>query len=161
MPNESAGPRSRYGGVGREFGKLDQAAQWWVGDWWAFGEKHYGDRMALVESEDWTGPAFQTCVDCATTCRAFESTSRRVLLSFKHHRTLAALKLNPELVESLLDWCEAPLPIESAAAVRKVVLRACRNAIANRNASGRQICRAVASARVSALLFPSLGRASY
>jgi hypothetical protein len=29
-------------------------------------------------------------------------------LRSKHHATLAGLKLQPELVESLLDWCEAP-----------------------------------------------------
>jgi hypothetical protein len=32
---------------------------------------------------------------------------------FSHYATLAALKLNPELVESLLDWCEAPPSDES------------------------------------------------
>jgi hypothetical protein len=68
-------PMIRRLGVGREFGKLDQATQWWVGDWWAFGEHHYGDRKALVESEDWSGPAFQTCADAASICRVFESSS--------------------------------------------------------------------------------------
>jgi hypothetical protein len=50
---------------------------------------------------------FSTCHNCSTVSRAFKSDRRRSLLSFEHHRTVASLK--PELVEELLDWCEAPL----------------------------------------------------
>ena len=52
---------------------------WAVGDWWAFGEHRYGERAAIVKSAEWEGPAFQTCVDAATVCRRFESTSRDVV----------------------------------------------------------------------------------
>jgi hypothetical protein len=83
--------------------------------------------LVQVESEDWTGPAFQTCVKAASTCRAFERSLRRDLLTFNHHKTLAALKLNPELVASLLDWCEAPLPMnQSARGLRLGLASLCR-----------------------------------
>ena len=52
-------------------------------------------------------PTFQACADTATVCRAFETTRRRVVLSFTHHRELAAL--SPTEADRLLDWCEEPL----------------------------------------------------
>lgn len=94
--------------IGRGFGKIEQATQWWVGDWWAFGEHKWGDRKALVESDDWNGAAYQTCKDGAWVCRAFERSLRRDLLSFNHHKEVAAIK-DQALRESLLDWCETPL----------------------------------------------------
>ena len=101
--------RNQWVEIGLGLGRLEQARQWWIGDWWAFGEHKYGERTAIVESEDWTGPAYDTCRHASTTCKAFESGRRRPLLTFKHHLTLAPLKLKPALVEELLDWCEAPL----------------------------------------------------
>jgi hypothetical protein len=53
----------------------------------AFGEHRYGERKALVESDDWQGPIFQTCMDAANTCRAFETYRRREVLSFSHRRS--------------------------------------------------------------------------
>src|SRR5205807_728541 len=46
---------------------------------------------AIVEADDWNGPAFQTCAHAATVCRAFETCRRRQVLSFKHHAEVAAL----------------------------------------------------------------------
>jgi hypothetical protein len=99
----------KWQSIGRGLGQVIEATQWWIGDWWAFGEHKYGERKALVESENWSGPAFQTCANAASTCKAFKTYRRRELLSFKHHAVLASLKLQPGLVEELLDWCEAPL----------------------------------------------------
>jgi hypothetical protein len=67
------------------------AVQWWLGDWWAFGEHQYGDRKALVEAEDWRGPTFEACKNAASVCRAFERSRRRDLLSFSHHAEVAKL----------------------------------------------------------------------
>ncbi len=94
--------------IGRGLGKVEQSTQWWVGDWWAYGEHRYGDRRKLVESETWTGPAYQTCNHAAQVSRAFEFVRRRTNLSFSHHQTLTSLKIRPETADSLLDWCEAP-----------------------------------------------------
>src|SRR5208282_1104067 len=46
---------------------------------------------ALIEAEDWEGPAYQTCADAALVCRKFESSRRREDLTFKHHREVTAL----------------------------------------------------------------------
>ena len=34
---------------GRCLGKIEGAVQWWLGDWWAYGEHAYGERKALFE----------------------------------------------------------------------------------------------------------------
>jgi len=49
-------------------------------------------------------PAFQTCVDCGTVARKFETTRRRVFLTFTHRREVAHLP--PAEADALLDWCE-------------------------------------------------------
>jgi hypothetical protein len=74
---------------------------------WAFGEHKYSERKALVDSEGWTGPAFQTCMNTSNVCKRFETNRRRLLLPFSHHVELAALP--PDEADELLDWCEEPL----------------------------------------------------
>lgn len=95
--------------LGGDFGRMGGSVAWWIGDWWAWGEHGIGDRKALVESEEWTGPGFQTCMDTGSVCRAFKDTSRRrEVLSFKHHREVASLP--PATADRLLDWCEETIP---------------------------------------------------
>jgi N6-adenosine-specific RNA methylase IME4 len=76
---------------GRVLAEVEGAIQWWIGDWWAFGEHTYGDRKAIVDREDWRGPAFQTCANAASVCIAFETSRRRELVSFSHHAEVAGL----------------------------------------------------------------------
>jgi hypothetical protein len=96
--------------IGLGLGRFEQAGQWWIGDWWAFGEHKYGDCEALIEAQDWNGPSWDVCRHAGQVCSAFEESGRRrPLLSFEHHRALIALKLKPELVDEFLVWCEAPL----------------------------------------------------
>jgi hypothetical protein len=78
-----------------------------VGDWWAFGESRYGDRKALVTSDGWEGPKYQTCMDAAWVSRKFAkpldverlhgTTTRKLPPSIRKTRTLcwtSALKKN-------------------------------------------------------------------
>jgi len=90
--------------VGHTLGEATTAAQWWIGDWWAFGEHRYGDRRALVTSEDWDGPNYFSCMNAASVCRAFTTSRRREVLSFGHHREVAGLP--SEDADALLDWAE-------------------------------------------------------
>ena len=63
------------------------------------------DRKALVESDEWTGPAYQTCKDAAYVGGVFEKSRRRDLVPFGHHREVAGI---PDAeADQLLDWCEA------------------------------------------------------
>jgi hypothetical protein len=78
--------------------RIGAGLMWWVGDYWIYGEKNYGDRKAIVDDPNWQGPSFQTCANAASVCRAFETSRRREVLSFGH----AALD-----VKQLLDWAQA------------------------------------------------------
>jgi hypothetical protein len=97
-------PVEQWTRAGYALSKVQGYLQWWLGDWWSFGEHRYGDRKAVVESDDWDGPAFQTCANSATVCRAFETSRRREVLSFKHHAEVA--DLTADEADELLDWCE-------------------------------------------------------
>ena len=93
--------------VGRALGRQQHALQWRIGDWWNHPGHAYGDRLALVTEDDWTGPAYSTCTNAASVCDKFESSRRRELLTFCHHAEVAHLP--PHFADELLDWCEEPL----------------------------------------------------
>jgi N6-adenosine-specific RNA methylase IME4 len=90
--------------VGEQLHHIEHGHQWWIGDWWAYGEHSYGERKALTDSKDWRGPKFQACADAGTVCRAFETSRRREVVPFTHHREVAGLPA--EEADELLDWCE-------------------------------------------------------
>jgi hypothetical protein len=96
--------------VGRKLGDVETSYQWMVGDWWVFGEKHFENRTAIVQSPTWNGPALQTCMNCGVVCRAFTTYPRRYALTFKHHKEIVPLVISkPQLANEVLDWCEEPL----------------------------------------------------
>src|SRR4051794_20519265 len=71
--------------IGRQIGRASSRLQWQIGDWWIYGEHRYGERRALIEADIWDGPAFQTCMNWASVCRAFPTSRRREVLTFGHH----------------------------------------------------------------------------
>jgi hypothetical protein len=89
--------------IGRKLCAGQQALNWHIGDWWAFGDHRYGDRAKLA-AEGIFGREFQSLIDMATVARRFETTRRRVDLSFTHHREAAALP--PEEADAILDRAE-------------------------------------------------------
>lgn len=93
--------------AGAALAKVEGAMMWWIGDWWAFGEHGYGDRKAMVESEEWDGPAFDACKRAAWVSQSFETCRRRHLVPFGHHLELASLP--PTEADKILDWCESGL----------------------------------------------------
>lgn len=90
--------------LGITLGRADRAVSWWIGDWWAYGGHHYGERADVVRDEKWQGPEFQTCKAAGWVCSRFERVRRRTLLSFTHHREVAALE--PVDADRLLDVAE-------------------------------------------------------
>lgn len=90
--------------IGRRLCIGQQAVNWHIGDWWAFGDHRYGER-AKAAAEGIFGREFQTLANLASVCRKFESSRRREVLSFSHYAEVAAL---PERdAEVLLDKAEA------------------------------------------------------
>ncbi len=75
---------------GRTITRLQEASQWWLGDWWRYGEHRYGERVKAAD--DPSLPAFQTCADAGYVAGAFETSRRREVLSQSHHREVAALE---------------------------------------------------------------------
>lgn len=90
--------------AGVVLGRFERSAQWWIGDWWAFGVHSYGERTKLVTAEGWTGPNLKTCENAASVCRRFETSRRREVLSFTHHAELARLERGK--AEAQLDLAE-------------------------------------------------------
>lgn len=90
--------------AGVVLGRFERSAQWWIGDWWAFGVHSYGERTKLVSAADWTGPSLKTCKNAASVCRKFKRSQRRDLLSYSHHAILQGL--DQEKAEARLDLAE-------------------------------------------------------
>lgn len=85
---------------------------WWLGDWWAYGEHHYGQRKAATVLEGFPY-AFQTCADAGWLARVFETSRRREVLPWSHHKEVAALP--PGIADEFLEaaqingWSEKEL----------------------------------------------------
>jgi hypothetical protein len=87
--------------LGEQLGRAERSVMWWIGDWWAYGEHRYGDRAAIVQAPDWTGPSYQTCREAARVARQFPAPKRQVDLTFGHHQEVAALP--HDQAEALLE----------------------------------------------------------
>jgi N6-adenosine-specific RNA methylase IME4 len=86
--------------LGHALDRMEHAVQWWRGDWWAFGQHRYGDRLALVGPE-----RFKSYHNAGTVSRAIESARRRALLSFSHHAEVAPFPKSEQ--DAWLDRAEA------------------------------------------------------
>jgi hypothetical protein len=104
--------------VGKNLAGANKMLNWWIGDWWAAGSHRYGER-AKAAAEGLFGREFQTLMNAASVCRAFETSRRRETLSFAHHAEVASLP--PEQADELLDraerdgWNRSDLRAEAAA----------------------------------------------
>lgn len=94
----------QWGEAGIALSRVEGALMWWIGDWWAFGEHKFGDKRATVDSEEWEGPAYQTCKGAGWVCEKFEMVRRRTILPFSFHKEVCALP--DDEADALLDWCE-------------------------------------------------------
>jgi N6-adenosine-specific RNA methylase IME4 len=73
--------------------EIEGSVQWWLGDWWAYGEesKEYGKRIKAIEEGPLKGMNFGTLATYGWVARSVESSRRLELLSFQHHWNVAAL----------------------------------------------------------------------
>jgi len=67
------------------------AVQWWIGDWWAYGEHHYGDR-ASAAAQGIFGRTFGSLKVYGSVARNVKRLIRINLLSFGHHQIVAPIK---------------------------------------------------------------------
>lgn len=73
--------------IGKQLNQIEGAIQWWVGDWLNFGERKYGEMYAQAIDES----QVSTWQNYKYTSKAVESSRRRELLPWSHHREVAAL----------------------------------------------------------------------
>jgi hypothetical protein len=98
--------------IGATLQKAGAAVQWWLGDWWCFGDAKYGERAAQAMDPDFPW-SLQTCMNCASVARRVETYRRREVLPFSHHAEVASLA--PAQQDELLDraatnnWTRAEL----------------------------------------------------
>lgn len=85
-------PYDQWRRVGLILRFMERGVQWWLGDWWRFGERAYGE-MASQQAQDavteMTGYAYSTVTTCAWVADRFESSRRRENLSWSHHREVS------------------------------------------------------------------------
>jgi hypothetical protein len=86
------------GHLGAELARVEKGVQWCVGDWWAFGKHRYGDHAAAAKGI-FGKRSFGGLRNCGSVARAFETSRRRDVLSFEHHREVR--KLPPPEADAL------------------------------------------------------------
>lgn len=109
--------------IGRRLFARERVINWWIGDWWAFGEHRYGER-AKMAAEGIFGASFGTLANYGSVARSFETSRRRELVSFTHHAEVAALP--PAEADAMLakaaDENLSTRDVRKAAMLRKVAL---------------------------------------
>lgn len=101
-------PLERWLEVGETLQQMERSIQWWLGDWWNYGVRQYGEMAAQASKDhvkDITGYAYHTVLNAATVAKAFDPSRRRENLSWSHHEAVKALPSHE--AESLLDRAEA------------------------------------------------------
>jgi hypothetical protein len=86
---------------------VDQARQWWLGDWW--NACKWGDGRQACES---TGIDLGTAQNCGRVAKVFKSSRRREYLRFSHHVEVCPIT-EETLQDKLLDWA-----VETSATVK-------------------------------------------
>jgi len=76
--------------IGRRLFARERVINWWIGDWWAFGEHRYGERAKMAAEGIW-GLSFGGLQNLGSISRSFETSRRREDVSFTHHAEVAAL----------------------------------------------------------------------
>lgn len=90
--------------VGATLQRLEEARQWWIGDWWNAGKKFMNGKEVCEELE-W---AYHSMIAYGNVSTTIESGRRRPLLPFSHHREVCTID-EADVQDRFLLWCEEPL----------------------------------------------------
>lgn len=93
--------------IGETLQRMERSVMWWLGDWWRYGERKYGEMASQASRDavkDITGYTYNTVRRAADVAGAFESARRRADVPFTYHQEVAALPVSE--AESLLDEVE-------------------------------------------------------
>jgi hypothetical protein len=110
--------------LGRTLQQFECSIQWWLGDWWCYGQHRYGERKAKLTLKD-TLPsendspfyrrAYGTLMNYGSVAGRVASSRRREVLSFSHHVVIAPLE--PDEQDHWLD-----IAVRDRLSVRKLEL---------------------------------------
>lgn len=93
--------------IGETLQRMERSVMWWLGDWWRYGERKYGEMASQASRDavkDVTGHTYGTVRNAARVAETFEIARRRANVPFAHHYEVASLPLQE--AESLLDEVE-------------------------------------------------------
>lgn len=94
--------------IGETLQRMERSVMWWLGDWWRYGERRYGEMSSQASRDmvrDRTGHALQTVKNAAWVADKIELSRRRDNVPFSHHAEVAALPVAD--ADALLDVVEA------------------------------------------------------
>lgn len=91
-----------WSNLGDTLSQIASAHQWWMGDWWRYGEAEYGERASQAVDSRWS---FQTWADAGWVSGRIETSRRREVLSWSHHKEVASLE--PTEQDEWLERAEA------------------------------------------------------
>ncbi len=93
--------------IGETLQRMERSVMWWLGDWWRFGQRKYGEMASQASRDmvkDVTGHAYKTVANAASVAEKFEFSRRRENVPFTHHAEVASLPVAE--AEALLDEVE-------------------------------------------------------
>lgn len=82
-------PRGEWEQIGDTLHRIEKGVQWWLGDWWRYGEREYGESAAQAAP---LGVSAKTLQNAAWVAQAIEPSRRREDLSISHHAAVAGLE---------------------------------------------------------------------
>jgi hypothetical protein len=97
--------QERYEAVGAMLAQLGSSVRWWVGDWLAYGEAHFGALAAQLSEVMAMSPEGR--LEFVRVALAIPPSRRRPTLTWSHHRAVAARWLSSDQRERLLDVAES------------------------------------------------------
>lgn len=86
---------------GQALGQLEEAKQWWLGDWWNAGVA-WGDGHAACEE---SGLVYGTAANAGRVATAIQFSRRRENLPFTHHVEVCRIE-ETDVQDRFLLWCE-------------------------------------------------------
>lgn len=99
-------PFDRWLVLGETLQRMEKSVMWWLGDWWQFGERKYGEmasQAARDEVKQSSGFAYETARQAGRVARRFESGERSPDLEWTHHLYVSDLEIPKE---EALEWLE-------------------------------------------------------
>ena len=70
----------------RTLAQSERSIQWWIGDWWCYGNHSYGQRKAIVEAKKVFGRKFKTLANYGTGARSVETSDVGKICPFSPSR---------------------------------------------------------------------------